>query len=70
MVQDIEWSSLVVHIQLTSGITQRDTNFYEHYQGADEQAVLVSRVREFYEDEIRENYAGGPNCKLAVPRVS
>ncbi|BEI85623.1 hypothetical protein CcaverHIS002_0510240 [Cutaneotrichosporon cavernicola] len=43
------------------GITQRDTNFYEHYQGADEQAALVSRVREFYEDEICENYAGGAN---------
>ncbi|GMK59696.1 hypothetical protein CspeluHIS016_0803020 [Cutaneotrichosporon spelunceum] len=43
------------------GITQRDTNFYEHYQSAEEQAALISRVSEFYEDEIRENYAGGPN---------
>lgn len=46
------------------GISQRDTNFYEHYQRADEQAKVVERVREFYEDEIRENYGGGPNCEL------
>lgn len=53
--------------ELTPGITQRDTNFYEHYQGAEEQAALVSRIREFYEDEIRDNYAGGPNCELMRP---
>ncbi|KLT43776.1 D123-domain-containing protein [Cutaneotrichosporon oleaginosum] len=46
------------------GISQRDTNFYEHYQGEAEQAALVARVREFYEDEVRENYAGGPNYVL------
>lgn len=52
------------------GISQRDTNFYEHYQSSEDQAKLVERVKEFYEDEIRENYAGGPNCECRSELLS
>ncbi|WVO18590.1 hypothetical protein L204_106309 [Cryptococcus depauperatus] len=41
------------------GITQRDMNFYNHLQSEDTQLKICQTAREFFEDEIRENYEGG-----------
>nr|XP_018261999.1 cytoplasmic protein [Kwoniella dejecticola CBS 10117]OBR84157.1 cytoplasmic protein [Kwoniella dejecticola CBS 10117] len=41
------------------GITQRDTVFYDHLQSEETRDLITRTVREFWEDEIRENYAGG-----------
>lgn len=47
----------------SSAIEQRDANFYEHLQTPEAQAKIVTTVREFWEDEIRENYDGGDHCE-------
>ncbi|OXG26247.1 cytoplasmic protein [Cryptococcus neoformans Bt120] len=41
------------------GITQRDMNFYDHLQPEEVRSKISRTVREFWEDEIRENYEGG-----------
>ncbi|ORY24570.1 D123-domain-containing protein [Naematelia encephala] len=42
-------------------ITQRDPNYYEHLQGAQVQESICNTVRAFWEDEIWDVYAGGPD---------
>lgn len=48
------------------GITQRDMNFYDHLQPEEVRSKISRTVREFWEDEIRENYEGGDDCKLPM----
>jgi hypothetical protein len=45
------------------GISQRDTNYYEHLQSADEREMICDTVRAFWEDEIRTRYQGGDDCQ-------
>lgn len=52
---------------LTIGISQRDTNFYDHLQDAEERQKLTETVRAFFEDEVRDNYAGRPDCESELP---
>ncbi|WVR06640.1 hypothetical protein IAU60_003672 [Kwoniella sp. DSM 27419] len=41
------------------GVSQRDTVYYDHLQSEDTRVKICDTVRAFWEDEIRENYAGG-----------
>ncbi|WWD18786.1 hypothetical protein CI109_103241 [Kwoniella shandongensis] len=43
------------------GVTQRDLNFYDHLQSEETRTQICDTVRELWEDEIRENYEGGPD---------
>ena len=58
-----EWRCFVrQHVLL--GISQRDTNFYNFLQSGATQREVVEMIREFWEDEIRLNFDGGPDCEL------
>lgn len=41
-------------------------NFYDHLQPEEVRSKISRTVREFWEDEIRENYEGGDDCKLLM----
>lgn len=41
-------------------------NFYDHLQPEEVRSKISRTVREFWEDEIRENYEGGDDCKLPM----
>ncbi|WWC71089.1 uncharacterized protein I206_105042 [Kwoniella pini CBS 10737] len=43
------------------GISQRDTVYYDHFQNEEIRNEIIQTIREFWEDEIRENYQGGDN---------
>ncbi|ODN74098.1 hypothetical protein L202_07558 [Cryptococcus amylolentus CBS 6039] len=43
------------------GVSQRDMNFYDHLQPQEIRDKVVNTVREFWLDEIRDNYEGGAN---------
>ncbi|WVQ73443.1 hypothetical protein IAR50_003015 [Cryptococcus sp. DSM 104548] len=43
------------------GISQRDMNFYDHLQPQEIRDKIVQTVKEFWLDEIRDNYEGGAN---------
>jgi len=45
------------------GITQRDMNFYEHLQSDEARERVVSTIRAFWEDEVRDHYEGGRDCE-------
>ncbi|OCF37012.1 cytoplasmic protein [Kwoniella heveanensis BCC8398] len=48
-----------VRNNLLIGVSQRDTVFYDHLQNEDTRIQICDTVRSFWEDEIRENFAGG-----------
>lgn len=48
-----------VRDQCLLGISQRDTNYYEHLKDGG----MKEKVIEFFEEEVRENY-GPRDCKL------
>ena len=50
---------------LMIGITQRDTNYYEHLQKPDMLSLIRSTVKEIWEDEIKGDYDGGRDCMLS-----
>ncbi|WVF68711.1 hypothetical protein IAT40_003483 [Kwoniella sp. CBS 6097] len=50
-----------VRNNLLIGVSQRDTVFYDHLQNEDTRGKICDTVRAFWEDEIRENYEGGPD---------
>ncbi|WVQ84406.1 hypothetical protein IAT38_006558 [Cryptococcus sp. DSM 104549] len=41
------------------GVSQRDLNFYDHLQPEETRTKICDTVRAFWEDEVRENFAGG-----------
>lgn len=45
------------------GISQRDSNFYDHLQGQGAQVAITDTVRAFWEDEVMDNYEGAPDCE-------
>lgn len=51
------------HSPLTKGITQRDTNYYDHLQKPEMLSQIRSTVKEIWEDEIKGDYEGGRDCK-------
>lgn len=53
-------------LMICIGITQRDMNFYDHLQPEEVRSKISRTVREFWEDEIRENYEGGDDCKVLM----
>lgn len=48
---------------LTSGITQRDTNFYEHLQKPETLFLIRATISDLWEEEIKGDYDGGRDCK-------
>lgn len=47
------------------GISQRDTNFYDHLQSSETRQKICETVREFWEDEIRDQHSAmGVDCEL------
>jgi hypothetical protein len=46
------------------GVSQRDANYYDYLQKEETQTTICDTIREFWEDEIRLNYAGGEDCGL------
>lgn len=49
-------------VWVTLGVSQRDTNYYEHLQSADNQETICDTIRSFWEDEILNTYSGGADC--------
>lgn len=54
-------------IKLTKlGVSQRDSNCYEHLCMEDTQIKMTNTIRAFWEDELRGVYDGGPDCEFAL----
>jgi hypothetical protein len=52
------------YVSSRSGISQRDTNFYDHLQSSETRQRICETVREFWEDEIRDQHpAMGVDCE-------
>ena len=52
--------------QLTTGKSQRDTNFYDHLQSPETRQKMCETVRGFWEDEVRDQHtAMGADCERA-----
>lgn len=45
------------------GISQRDTNYYDHLQSPETRQTICETVRAFWEDEIWMRYQGGQDCE-------
>ena len=60
-----EWRCFVRQDVLV-GISQRDTNVYHFLQSEETQREVVEEIREFWEDEIRLNFDGGPDCQFCI----
>lgn len=51
------------------GVSVRDYNYYPHFQDLAVRTRVCETIRSFYEDEIWENYEGGPDCEFAYPSI-
>lgn len=52
------------------GISVRDFNYYPHFQDERVRERVCETIRSFWEDEIRGDYDGGPDCELGDSDVS
>lgn len=48
-----------------TGISQRDTNFYDHLQDLETRSTICETIRAFWEDELLDDYDGGRDCEWA-----